>query len=148
MSHRIWHRSLAIVGIYFSLQAVTGCAGANLREAKGSDASLQSAMEERDAATRAVAKAIERYCSLRTDSLEAKQRCVISQHVDLQFISRVGATSSLDEIQRADVARQSPAPPIVTGQLLQCEVNGRSTPCRRKPPAFADLLGISTGSSQ
>lgn len=143
MSPRLWRYSLAIVGIGLGLQVVIGCAGADLREARVSDASLQAAVEERDAAVRTVAKAVERYCSLRTDTLAAKQRCVISQHVELQFIARVGATSSFEEIRRADVAGQSVAQPIVTGLLLQCEANGRSTTCRRKPPAFAELLGAS-----
>lgn len=148
MSPRIWSHSLAIVGIGVGLQAVIGCAGADLREAKGSEGSLRAAVEERDAATRTVAKAVERYCTLRSDTLEAKQRCVISQHVGLQFIARVGATSSLEEIRRADVTGQSVAQPIVTGLLLQCEANGRSTTCRRKPPAFAELLGTPRGLSQ
>lgn len=148
MSPRIGCRSLAIVGIGLGLQAIVGCAGGDLREARQGDASLRAAVEERDAAARTVAKAVERYCFLRTDTLEAKQRCVISQHVELQFIGRVGATSSFDEVRRAGVAGQSVPQPIVTGQLLQCEVNGRSTTCRRRPPAFAELLDTPQGPGQ
>lgn len=148
MSRRIWSHSLAIVGIGVGLQAVIGCTGTDLRDAKGSDASLRAAVEERADATRMVAKAVERYCALRTDTLEAKQRCVISQHVELQFIAGVGATSSHEEVRRASVAGQSVAQPIVTGLLLQCEANGRSTTCRRKPPAFVELLDTPRDSSQ
>ena len=143
MSSQIRRHSLAVVGIGLGLQVVIGCAGADLRDARISDAPLQAAVEERDAAVRTVAKAVERYCTLRTDTLQAKQRCVISQHVELQFIARVAATSSFEEIRRADVAGQSVAHPIVTGRLLQCEANGRSTTCRRKPPAVTELLGTS-----
>ncbi|MDQ6734196.1 MAG: hypothetical protein M3Z35_08805 [Nitrospirota bacterium] len=137
MSHRIWCCSLAIVGIGLGLQAAIGCTGVSLREADRGDSPLRAALEERDAAAQMVAKAIERYCWLRTDTLEAKQRCVIGQHVDLQFIGRVGAASISDEFRMTGAAGQ----PIVTGQLLQCEVNGRSTTCRRKLPAFAELWG-------
>jgi hypothetical protein len=148
MSRRIWSHSLAIVGIGIGLQAVIGCTGTDLREAKVSDASLRAAVEERADATRMVAKAVERYCALRTDTLEAKQRCVIGQHVELQFIAGAGSTSSLEEIRRASVAGQSVAQPIVTGLLLQCEANGRSITCRRKPPAFAELLRMPRGLNQ
>jgi hypothetical protein len=134
MSHSGIFRSLTTLAIGLSLEMNVGCAGHRMGIADYPNADLRAAIEERDAAAGAVAKAIGRYCSRRSDSLDANQRCLIDRHAELQFI--VAMVRSHDASGTAELARQQTS----AEPFIQCESDGRAMTCRRTSSALVELL--------
>jgi hypothetical protein len=114
--------------VVVALAVSMGCASQRFEPIASSNLQLQAAIEERDAAAAEVVKAIGRYCSLQTDSVEARERCVIGKEVDMAFIGPVHAAHRPNWQEMASVDR-----------LMQCESERRSTRCRRRPPASVEL---------
>ena len=129
MSPTAAFRLMIMPAVGLVLAVCVGCAGQRFEPVNSSDLRLQAAIEERDTAAAEVAKAVGRYCSLRTDSVEARQRCLIDQQMEMQFIGPVEVAPRFDQSQMESGGRQ----------LMQCEAEGRSTLCRRRPPAYVEL---------
>ncbi|WP_447983744.1 hypothetical protein [Nitrospira sp. Nam74] len=114
--------------VVVTLAVSMGCASQRLEPIASSNLQLHDAIEERDAAAAEVVKAIGRYCSLQTHTVESRERCVIGKEVEMAFIAAVESGHRLD------------LPEMTSGELLvQCAGEGRSTVCRRRPPAYAEL---------
>lgn len=95
---------------------------------------IEHAWQEREAAFAQVTHAIAEYCTITSESLAARQRCII------------GKRRELDGIRQLEIAR-SFTPHVggygedrQTGHILHCEGRGRRTDCDRRQPAIAEIL--------
>lgn len=95
---------------------------------------VEHAWQEREAAFAQVTHAIADYCTITSESVAARQRCITGKQRELdgirgfeiarRFTSHVGGNSE---------DRQ-------TGHILHCESRGRQTVCDRKQPVLAEVL--------
>jgi hypothetical protein len=129
MSSTAVFRSMIVPVLGLALEICIGCAGQRFDAAPSSDLQIRAAIEERDAAAAEVAKVVGRYCSLRSDSVEARQRCLIGQQVEIQFMAPVEAGNRFEQPHMESEGRQ----------IMQCEDAQQSTLCRRRPPAYVEL---------
>lgn len=108
---------LVMMGLFLG-----GCAGPFY-----TDASLRDALREREAASARLFKALARYCSLTSQSLEARQQCIVEHrllpfHTKPDFPIERSATSAAAPLQLAD--RTNPS-------LVNCQRLRSQTSCRR-----------------
>ena len=113
--------------------SIWGCAGLGLE-----GASMQAALQERDAAYVRLAKAIGAYCAARYDSFEARQNCLFKTHLQVQSVplqSRDGDWSGTGDDRshffdgEGERARFS---------SLRCERARLQTNCERVPALRAE----------
>jgi hypothetical protein len=71
---------------------LSGCAAAHV-----DDGLVKGALQERDAASVRLAKAITRYCTVNTDTLESRHNCIVEQRL------------LVAQRDRVDLALKSPA---------------------------------------
>ena len=95
---------------------------------------VEHAWQEREAAFAQVTHAIADYCTITSESVVARQRCLI------------GKQRELDGIRGFEVARRFTSHAgghnehRLTGHILHCEGRGRQTVCDRRQPVPAEVL--------
>lgn len=67
------HRTIVAIALFVSLG---GCAISRL-----DDVAMKEALQERQAASIRLSKAIMRYCAVRTDTLESRNTCILEQRL-------------------------------------------------------------------
>ncbi len=102
-----------------------------------SDAILQEAVKERDAAFALLSRAIAGYCAQTTESVAARQRCLFGKQWELEVARRLSPfPNPMGQVGETliDSDRR-------IGHILRCEGDGRQTVCRRiRPAVMAQLL--------
>lgn len=112
--------------------SVCGCAGV------GQDASMQAALQERDAAYVRLAKAIGAYCAARYDSFEARQNCLFETYLQVQSMplesrNRDSSGTGDDRSQFFDGEGEH-----ARFSSLRCERARQQTNCERLPALWAE----------
>jgi hypothetical protein len=95
---------------------------------------VEHAWQEREAAFEQVTHAIAGYCKITSESIVARQRCIIDKQRELDGIRVLAlARSHTMHMGKYGDDRQ-------TGHLVHCEGHGRQTICDRRQPVIADVL--------
>jgi hypothetical protein len=129
--------SQATVAIILWTIFLGGCTASVQPKVKsGDEALVKEAVAQREMAYARLTKAIGSYCSIRYESLEAKQRCVLNKQMDLLKLNRNTNERGPDQIVMNRAAPDSSK----AGRILKCEGTALRVTCHRVQPAFAELL--------
>ncbi|HET8580697.1 MAG TPA: hypothetical protein VFL31_06840 [Nitrospiraceae bacterium] len=104
------------------------------------DALVREALLERDAAYAKLAKSIITYCSVRSESLEARQNCIFEKRLELTRIRQSSGDGSSAQIATAQTAFGE-LTARSSASLVTCERTRWRTACQRISPVLAEDQG-------
>ncbi len=101
-------------------------------------AHVKAALEEREAASARLAKAIAAYCGAKTEILETRQNCVLEKQLEVLRTLQAGEGTRSNQAG-LDAGTFNAGRDDRALALLNCEHTRTHTICRRPYPALAEL---------